>query len=192
MTEAALASLADRDLFLLEVEEFQPEIEEDEGGGLRFERSCVRGVRIGAIAGALVAIDDTDDMEADDRLKRVVTSAGSYLCRKVIVACGLLHYPRRLVVLGSHRPVDLVPDSLLGPMLGALHRTAVDVTRVQLSPLDTGGVAQLMALTTGVAPSAEVAAWRSLSPRRLRRRWPMSRSASLNAAGSRSSSSSVR
>jgi hypothetical protein len=65
---------------------------------------------------------------------------------------------RRIVVLGSHRPVDLVPDSLLGPMLGALHRTAVDVTRVQLSPLDTSGVAQLMALTTGVAPSAEVAA----------------------------------
>ena len=47
----------------------------------------------------LVAIDDTDDVEAEDRLKRVVTSQGSYLCRKVIVACGLLHYPRRLGVL---------------------------------------------------------------------------------------------
>ena len=47
----------------------------------------------------LVAIDDTDDVEADDRLKRVVTSKGSYLCRKVIIACGLLHYPRRLAVL---------------------------------------------------------------------------------------------
>ena len=47
----------------------------------------------------LVAIDDTDDVEADDRLKRVVTSSGRYPCRKVIIACGLLHYPRRLGVL---------------------------------------------------------------------------------------------
>src|SRR6188474_1833636 len=35
----------------------------------------------------------------EDRLKRVLTSGGSYLCRKVIIACGLLHYPRRLAVL---------------------------------------------------------------------------------------------
>jgi len=47
----------------------------------------------------LVAIDETDDVQSEDRLKRVVTSQGSYLCRKVIVACGLLHYPRRLGVL---------------------------------------------------------------------------------------------
>ena len=47
----------------------------------------------------LVAIEDTDETEADDRLKRVVTSQRSYLARKVIVACGLLHYPRRLAAL---------------------------------------------------------------------------------------------
>ena len=47
----------------------------------------------------LVAIEDTETIEAEDRLKRVVTSRSSYLCRKVIVACGLLHYPRRLAVL---------------------------------------------------------------------------------------------
>jgi ferredoxin/flavodoxin---NADP+ reductase len=47
----------------------------------------------------LVTIEDTDDIEGEDRLKRVVTSRGSYRCRKVIVACGLLHYPRRLDVL---------------------------------------------------------------------------------------------
>jgi ferredoxin/flavodoxin---NADP+ reductase len=47
----------------------------------------------------LTTIDETDLVESDDRLKRVVTSRGSYLCRKVIVACGLLHYPRRLNVL---------------------------------------------------------------------------------------------
>ena len=47
----------------------------------------------------LVTIEDTSEVVAEDRLKRVVTTKGSYLCRKVIIACGLLHYPRRLPVL---------------------------------------------------------------------------------------------
>jgi thioredoxin reductase (NADPH) len=47
----------------------------------------------------LVAIEDTDERAGEDRLKRVVTSKDGYLGRKVIVACGLLHYPRRLPVL---------------------------------------------------------------------------------------------
>jgi thioredoxin reductase (NADPH) len=47
----------------------------------------------------LVAIEDTDETEDGDRLKRVVTNKSSFLCRKVIIACGLLHYPRRLPVL---------------------------------------------------------------------------------------------
>jgi thioredoxin reductase len=47
----------------------------------------------------LTAIEDTEQVETEDKLKRVVTSRGSYLCRKVIIACGLLHYPRRLHVL---------------------------------------------------------------------------------------------
>ena len=47
----------------------------------------------------LVTIDDTDEIIEEDKLKRVVTSIGSYLCRKVIIACGLLHYPRKLSVL---------------------------------------------------------------------------------------------
>lgn len=47
----------------------------------------------------LVTVDETDQMENGDNLKRVVTSKGSYLCRKVLIACGLLHYPRRLNVL---------------------------------------------------------------------------------------------
>jgi thioredoxin reductase (NADPH) len=47
----------------------------------------------------LVAIEDTDQIESEDRLKRVVTSRSSYLSRKVIVACGLLHYPRKLAIL---------------------------------------------------------------------------------------------
>ena len=46
-----------------------------------------------------ITIEDTQRIENDDPLKRVVTSAGSYLCRKVIIAFGLLHYPRRLPVL---------------------------------------------------------------------------------------------
>lgn len=47
----------------------------------------------------LIGIEDTEQTEKEDRLKRVATSKGSYLCRKVIVACGLLHYPRKLAVL---------------------------------------------------------------------------------------------
>ena len=49
----------------------------------------------------LVAIEDTEEVEAEDTLKRVVTSKGGYLCRKAIVACGLLHFPRRLPVLDA-------------------------------------------------------------------------------------------
>ncbi len=47
----------------------------------------------------LVTIDETDQQEKDDLLKRVVTNREAYLCRKVIIACGLLHYPRKLAVL---------------------------------------------------------------------------------------------
>ncbi|MCA9071246.1 MAG: NAD(P)/FAD-dependent oxidoreductase [Planctomycetaceae bacterium] len=47
----------------------------------------------------LVTVEDTEQAEKDDTLKRVITNQGSYLCRKVILACGLLHYPRRLPVL---------------------------------------------------------------------------------------------
>jgi thioredoxin reductase len=49
----------------------------------------------------LIAIDDTDQVEKDDPLRRVVTTRDEYLCRKVIIACGLLHYPRRLPVLDA-------------------------------------------------------------------------------------------
>jgi thioredoxin reductase len=49
----------------------------------------------------LVAIEDTSQTEKEDPLKRVITSKGEYLCRKVIMACGLLHYPRRLSVLDA-------------------------------------------------------------------------------------------
>jgi ferredoxin/flavodoxin---NADP+ reductase len=47
----------------------------------------------------LVTVEDTDQMEKGDLLKRVVTTRDSYLCRKVILACGLLHYPRKLPAL---------------------------------------------------------------------------------------------
>lgn len=49
----------------------------------------------------LVTIDDTDQIENEDQLKCVQTSHGSYLCRKVIIAFGLLHYPRKLPVLDA-------------------------------------------------------------------------------------------
>lgn len=47
----------------------------------------------------LVSIEDTAESAKDDPLKKVVTTHGEYLCRKVIVAFGLLHYPRTLPVL---------------------------------------------------------------------------------------------
>jgi len=47
----------------------------------------------------LVTIEDTDQIVSEDPLKRIVTSKGSYLCRKALIACGLLHYARRLPVL---------------------------------------------------------------------------------------------
>jgi thioredoxin reductase (NADPH) len=47
----------------------------------------------------LISIEDTDEIESEDNLKRVFTSKSNYLCRKVIIACGLLHYPRRHAVL---------------------------------------------------------------------------------------------
>ena len=49
----------------------------------------------------LLTIEDTDQIESEDQLKRVVTSNGSFLCRKVIIAFGLLHYPRKLPVLDA-------------------------------------------------------------------------------------------
>lgn len=47
----------------------------------------------------LVSIEETQQVEKGDPLKMVVTSNDSYLCRKVILAFGLLHYPRKLPVL---------------------------------------------------------------------------------------------
>ncbi len=49
----------------------------------------------------LVEIQDTQESEKDEILKKVITSKGEYLCRKVILACGLLHYPRKLSVLDA-------------------------------------------------------------------------------------------
>jgi thioredoxin reductase (NADPH) len=49
----------------------------------------------------LVEIEETDQVEKEDKLKRVVTKSSSYFCRKVIIACGLLHYPRKLPVLDA-------------------------------------------------------------------------------------------
>ncbi len=49
----------------------------------------------------LVTIEDTDQEEKGEPLKRVVTKEGEYLCRKVLIACGLLHFPRRLPVLDA-------------------------------------------------------------------------------------------
>ena len=44
-------------------------------------------------------IEDTEETEKDDALKKVTTTNGVYKCRKVIIAFGLLHFPRKLAVL---------------------------------------------------------------------------------------------
>ena len=49
----------------------------------------------------LTAIEETDQVENEDQLKEVITNLGSYLCRKVIIACGLLHFPRKHPVLDA-------------------------------------------------------------------------------------------
>ena len=46
-------------------------------------------------------IQDTEQIEKEDNLRQVVTSEGAYLCRKVIIAVGLLHFPRKLPVLDA-------------------------------------------------------------------------------------------
>ena len=63
---------------------------------------------------------------------------------------------RQIVVVGAFRPPEIVPGSLLGDALGRLAR-ATAVTRVSMSPLSAADVARLMELTTGTAPSPEVA-----------------------------------
>jgi thioredoxin reductase (NADPH) len=64
----------------------------------RTYRQAVNALVQFRFAEELDAIEDTKQIEHDP-LKRVVTNKGSYLCRKAILACGLLHYPRRLPVL---------------------------------------------------------------------------------------------
>lgn len=49
----------------------------------------------------LLDIHDTDQTLKNEALKKVVSSRRNYLCRKVILACGLLHFPRKLPVLDA-------------------------------------------------------------------------------------------
>ena len=63
---------------------------------------------------------------------------------------------RRVLLVGTHRPPEVVPGSGLGPALGRVARAAA-VHRVTMSPLGAAEVAELMEQTTGAAPSAEVA-----------------------------------
>ena len=49
----------------------------------------------------LFDIEETDQGTKDAPLKRVVTDKNSYLCRKVILAFGLLHFPRKLPILDA-------------------------------------------------------------------------------------------
>lgn len=62
-----------------------------------------------------------------------------------------------VLVVAALRPPELEPESLVGPALAGLHRALRDVTRVRMEPLDTDAVAQLIGITTGVAPTDETA-----------------------------------
>ena len=103
----------------------------------------------------LQSIEDTDQTVEEDALLRVVTTTGSYLCRKVILACGLLHYPRKLAVLdalnsdnvhyrsprvsdysGAHVVVVGGGDSALDAAVMALQRVAlVDLVVREAEPV---------------------------------------------------------
>lgn len=63
---------------------------------------------------------------------------------------------RTVMVVGAHRQPEMVPGSVLGDALGSLGRS-VDVTRIRVSPLGPADVARLMQLTSGRAPTADVA-----------------------------------
>lgn len=49
----------------------------------------------------LYTIEESDQVQKGDTLKRVVTDKSEYLCRKVILAVGLLHFPRKLPALDA-------------------------------------------------------------------------------------------
>jgi ferredoxin/flavodoxin---NADP+ reductase len=47
----------------------------------------------------MLDIRDTDRVAQGHRLLQVVTNSNGYFCRKAIIACGMLHYPRHLPIL---------------------------------------------------------------------------------------------
>lgn len=125
----------------------------------------------------LVTIEDTEETANEDRLLRVVTSRGSYLCRKVIIACGLLHYPRKLQVLddlgsknvyykvpkigdyeGSHVAVVGGGDSALDAALMVLARGGlVDLVVREETPIGKpDSLAQIKELGGNVHTSTEI------------------------------------
>ncbi len=125
----------------------------------------------------LVEIHDTQEAEKEELLKKVVTSKGEYLCRKVILACGLLHYPRKLAVLdalesrkvyykvprvndyhGEHVLIVGGGDSALDAAVMALHRNAkVDVIIREESPVGKADtVGRIQELGGTIRTAAEV------------------------------------
>ncbi len=125
----------------------------------------------------LVSIEETDQSAQEEPLKRVITSRGEYLCRKVIIACGLLHYPRKLPVLdeldwkkvyykvprindyhGEHVLIVGGGDSALDAAVMALQRNArVDVVVREETPVGKADtIARIKELGGRVRTSAEI------------------------------------
>lgn len=86
----------------------------------------------------LLQIDDTEQEGKGERLRRVVTTRGSYLCRKVIIACGLLHYPRQLPVLDV---LDWKKIYYKGPRINDYHGERVLIVGGGDSALDAAVMA---------------------------------------------------
>lgn len=117
----------------------------------------------------LVIVEDTDQEESGDPLKQVVTSNGSYLCRKVIIAFGLLHYPRKLAVLdqldsklvhykmpkikdyeGNHVAIVGGGDSALDAAVMALQRNAdVDLLVREETPVGKADTVERITMLGG-------------------------------------------
>ena len=86
----------------------------------------------------LLEIEDTEQEGKEERLRRVVTTRATYLCRKVIIACGLLHYPRQLPVLDT---LDWKKVYYKGPRINDYHGERVLIVGGGDSALDAAVMA---------------------------------------------------
>jgi thioredoxin reductase (NADPH) len=83
---------------IVDVPGFPDGITGDELSSRVFKQACNARVQF-RFEEEVVDIIDTDEVEQGSALRKVLTNENSYVCRKVIIACGLLHYPRHVPIL---------------------------------------------------------------------------------------------